>query len=77
MIPIIGQKKDDEVTLPSGVIVPKEIAVEASPFSIGELIPLKGVWFKVADVTERTIVLEITGRLTGNARRKKNRKNAG
>ncbi len=76
-IPIIGQKKDDEVTLPSGVIVPKELAVESSPFSIGERIPLKGVWFTVADVTERTIVLEITGQLTGKARRarKRNRKN--
>ncbi len=74
MIPIIGQKKDDEVTLPSGVIVPRELAIEASPFSIGERIPLKGLWFQVADVTERTIVLEITGQLTGKARRR-NRKN--
>lgn len=79
MIPIIGGKKKDEVTLPSGVIVPKEVAVEASPFFIGELHAWKGIWFKVADVTERTVVLEITGRLTGKARRarKREKKNAG
>jgi len=76
-IPIIGQSKKDEVTLPSGIVIPKELAVEASPFTIGERIPLKGIWFKVADITERTIVLEITGKLTGKARRKRKKKNAG
>jgi len=75
-IPIIGGKKDDDVTLPSGIVVPKEVAVEASPFSIGERIPLRGIWFKITDITERTLVLEITGQLTGKARRRR-KKNAG
>ena len=69
-IPIIGAKKD-EVTLPSGVVVPKEVAVEMSPFAIGERFALKGIWFAVVDVTERTIVLEITGSLTGAERRRR------
>ena len=72
MIPILGgKKKDDEVTLASGVIVPKEVAVEFSPFAIGELVALKGIWFKVADVAERSLTLEITGQLTGAERRRR------
>ena len=71
-IPIINvKKKDDDVTLPSGVIVPKEVAAEYTPFTIGELLPFKGFWFRVTDVGERTLELEITGQLTGKARRVK------
>lgn len=74
-IPLINKKqREDDVTLPSGIIVPKEIAAEFSPFTLGELFPLHGIWFKVTEISERTLTLEITGQLTGKARRARKKK---
>jgi hypothetical protein len=73
-VPIIGGKRE-EVTLESGVVVPKEVAVEFSPFSIGELFCIKGIWFKVKEVLEKELHLEITGELSSKA--KKRRKKIG
>lgn len=32
--------------------------VERTLFNVGELLPIKGVWFKVAEVNEKQLVLE-------------------
>lgn len=53
---------EGETTLP----VEKRQGLEYQLFSIGELIPLKGVWFTIKSVTNEGVLLEPKG-FTGKA----------
>jgi len=44
---------------------------EQSDFTIGELVPFKGIWFRVIGVNAKRLVFEPTGKLSGRRRKEK------
>jgi len=65
---LIDVKNDGNFVTKDGLLLPKTII--NCPFQLGELLPWKGIYFKIVDIDETSIKLEITGKLTSKGKKR-------